>query len=338
MWFGSHEPSGLGLSNSPHTSLLRPEPFVLGPEHEEAQSLLNTTSCYDIMRNSSKTVIFETTIPFQLAFYALLEHGADVSPLWDANRQAFSAMMTTKDFIHTLRKNQMSEAPIQDFEIKPIADIISLEIHQFGTDFQSIDPEDSVHQLCSAMSRLETDHLPVIDPENGNLVAVLGYMDVLHLLIQLGQRFPLLFDTSLEAASIGNFRNIVTAPRTTNVATALATIDNRDLSCLPITDETGRVIGIYQPHDVSFIQKTANTEVPIASLSTISVDDVLSHQQALQSMSYSCICYLNESIKVIIERMANSRLSQLVCVDQTGTCLGIIRIKDVISFIFPGDD
>ena len=262
----------------------------------------------------------------------------DVAPLWDASKQAFTAVMTTQDFIHTLRKYQENTSAIQNFELKSIEDIINLEVHNFGHEFQSIDAEDNVHQLCGVLAKLETDHAPVIDADNGSLVAVLGYMDILHLLIQLGQRFPSFFETPLEQASIGNFRNIVTAPRTTNVAAALATIDSRDLSCLPITDKTGRVIGLYQPQDISFIQKTANTEVPIASISTLLLDDVLSHQQATQSMSYSCICSLDESIKVVIERMANSRLTQLACVDQAGACLGIIRVKDILSFIFPGDD
>lgn len=262
----------------------------------------------------------------------------DVAPLWDVSKQTFTAMMTTQDFIHTLRKYQENPSAINNFELKSIGDIINQEIHNFGTEFQSIDAEDSVHQLCAVLARLDMDHAPVIDPDNGSLVAMLGYMDILHLLIQLGHRFPSFFETTLEVASIGNFRNIVTAPRTTNVAAALATIDSRDLSCLPITDETGRVIGLYQPKDVSFIQKTSNTEVPIASISTLLLDDVLSHQQSTHSMSYSCICSLTDSIKIVIERMANSRLTQLACVDQTGACLGIIRVKDILSFIFPGDN
>jgi CBS-domain-containing membrane protein len=274
-----------------------------------------------------------------LTFYTFYKCSAtDVAPLWDAGKQTFSGMMTTEDFIHTLRKYQENSSTVQNFELKSVEEIINLEIHNFGTEFQSIDAEDSIHQLCAVLARLETDYAAVLDPDNGSLVAVLGYMDILHLLIQLAQRFPSFFETPLEVASIGNFRNIVTAPRSTNVAAALATVDIRDLSCLPITDETGRVIGLYQPKDVSYIQKSANTEVPIANVSTLMLDDVLSHQQATQSLSYSCICTLNESIKVVIERMANSRLTQLACVDQAGACLGIIQIKDILSFIFPGDN
>jgi len=291
------------------------------------------------MRNSSKIVLFETTIPLQLAFFALLEHAAEVAPLWDADKQTFTAMLTTEDFIHTLRKYQEKSTLVHNFETISIAEIMNLDIHNFGNnEFQSIDAEDSVRQLCAVLSRLETDYAPVVDPDTGSLVAVLGYADVLHLLIQLGQRFPVAFDATLDMASIGNFRNVVTAPRSTSLSAALATMDSRELSCLPVTDETGRVIGLYQAMDVAFIQKTTNTEAPIADISTLTLDDVLNHQQPTQSMSYSCICNLNEPIRAVLERMVNSRLIQLVCVDDTGACLGVVRVKDILSFIFPGDN
>jgi hypothetical protein len=58
MWFGSHETSGLGLNNSPHTNSphmrTAQEAYPLGQDHEGIQSILNSTSCYDLMRNSSK--------------------------------------------------------------------------------------------------------------------------------------------------------------------------------------------------------------------------------------------------------------------------------------------
>lgn len=42
---------------------------------EAVQSLLTSTACYELMEFSAKAVVFETSIPFQLAFYALVEHG-----------------------------------------------------------------------------------------------------------------------------------------------------------------------------------------------------------------------------------------------------------------------
>ena len=42
---------------------------------EAVQSLLTSTACYELMELSAKAVVFETSIAFQLAFYALVEHG-----------------------------------------------------------------------------------------------------------------------------------------------------------------------------------------------------------------------------------------------------------------------
>ena len=48
---------------------------------EAIQSIFTSTHCYDLMQNSTKVVVFETQIPFQLAFYALVEHGESLSSL-----------------------------------------------------------------------------------------------------------------------------------------------------------------------------------------------------------------------------------------------------------------
>ena len=42
---------------------------------EAVQNIFTTTHCYDLMQSSTKVVVFEAIIPFQLAFYALVEHG-----------------------------------------------------------------------------------------------------------------------------------------------------------------------------------------------------------------------------------------------------------------------
>ena len=42
--------------------------------------VFSNTTCYDLMQASSKGTVFETTIPFQLAFFALIEHGNRIAP------------------------------------------------------------------------------------------------------------------------------------------------------------------------------------------------------------------------------------------------------------------
>jgi hypothetical protein len=38
-------------------------------------SLLQATTAYDLMAESSKVVVFDVAIPLRTAFYALVEHG-----------------------------------------------------------------------------------------------------------------------------------------------------------------------------------------------------------------------------------------------------------------------
>lgn len=84
MWFGS--PEG-------NTDQKASQSFSSSSDRgqETIQGIINSTTCFDLMRNSSKVcdrfvtstkhdidyqiVLFETTIPFHLAFMALAEHG-----------------------------------------------------------------------------------------------------------------------------------------------------------------------------------------------------------------------------------------------------------------------
>jgi hypothetical protein len=40
------------------------------------REFLGAHNCFSIIRTSGKVVVFDTRIPIQLAFYALVEHGA----------------------------------------------------------------------------------------------------------------------------------------------------------------------------------------------------------------------------------------------------------------------
>lgn len=55
---------------------------------EAVRSIFNSTHCYDLMQTSTKVVVFETQIPFQLAFYALVEHGMNFSDFCHSTQHA----------------------------------------------------------------------------------------------------------------------------------------------------------------------------------------------------------------------------------------------------------
>ena len=55
--------------------MLREREVVRNTGKEAIGSFLESQTCYSVLRASGKVVVFDTRIPIQLAFYALVEHG-----------------------------------------------------------------------------------------------------------------------------------------------------------------------------------------------------------------------------------------------------------------------
>jgi hypothetical protein len=74
-----------------------------GDTFSAVQSIFSGVTCYQLLANSNKAIVFETSIPFQLAFFALVEHDTDVAPLWDPARRQFVGLMTISDYVQALQ-------------------------------------------------------------------------------------------------------------------------------------------------------------------------------------------------------------------------------------------
>lgn len=74
-----HDLHGHPTQPPPHqaTNMLQNEAEVIRLAGRQAiVQFLEQHNCFAVLRNSGKVVVFDTRIPIQLAFYALVEHGA----------------------------------------------------------------------------------------------------------------------------------------------------------------------------------------------------------------------------------------------------------------------
>ena len=67
-------PSGGGVGGGA-TGMLREREVVRITGKQAIVSFLESQTCFSVLRASGKVVVFDTRIPIQLAFYALVEHG-----------------------------------------------------------------------------------------------------------------------------------------------------------------------------------------------------------------------------------------------------------------------
>ena len=64
------------------TGMLGEREVVRNTGKQAIVSFLESQTCYSVLRNSGKVVVFDTRIPIQLAFYALVEHGETERSTW----------------------------------------------------------------------------------------------------------------------------------------------------------------------------------------------------------------------------------------------------------------
>jgi CBS domain-containing protein len=223
--------------------------------------------------------------------------------------------------------------------------------------FQVIDAEDSAYQMCRLLQRQGTDYVPVADPDEGNLVGVLSYLDMVNLLDTAARQFPHLFVSTIAEANIGTYR-VVTCPETMLLEDALQICSEKNISSIPVVNAEGTVTGLYYKSDVSFITKNADPASILASIGSITVADAVAAaptlppavgqptpsdfppplgpdglplQSALMTNTFRT-CRHNDPVHSVLATMMDSRVTRVVVVDEGNKCLGIVSIKDIISF------
>ena len=76
-------------------------------------AFLKSATCYDLVPDSGKVVVFDENIPIRLAYYAMVEHGSNddavndighlATPVWDLKKQQLSGIITVREIIQILK-------------------------------------------------------------------------------------------------------------------------------------------------------------------------------------------------------------------------------------------
>lgn len=187
--------------------------------------------------------------------------------------------MTSPDFVQALWKSYCDpQAFGGDLASRSIQEMLTHDNYSFRhAEFSTVDAEDTVYQMCRLLQRQGSDFVPVADPDEGNLVSVLGYLDIINLLDTAARQFPELFTASIGEANIGTYR-VVTAPDSANLVDVLKALEERKISSIPIVNNDSQVIGLYYKSDVSFITKSQDPDAILSNLATLLVGQVMKSQ------------------------------------------------------------
>ena len=286
-------------SNATVGGLLHEKAVIREAGKQAITEFLESQDCFSVLRYSGKVVVFDTRIPIQLAFYALVEHDMQAAPLWDPDVHEFVGLLTVTDFIDILRfysKNSSSSSnissnsnsnnnyTIEELASRSIADILNdsnVNVYiKHSRQFLSADANATLRQSCALLHRNSLDFLPVILPSDMRVLATVTYTHILEHLVTHFREQRRLFDDSIYDLGIGTYgENVATVQPHNTLEECLALCQARQLSAVPIVDENGRILNVYSRSDISFLHHATDAEDAVRSLDKTVGEIILRQQQ-----------------------------------------------------------
>ncbi|XP_019857328.1 PREDICTED: 5'-AMP-activated protein kinase subunit gamma-1-like isoform X2 [Amphimedon queenslandica] len=300
------------------------------PSSEELYSkFLKSHTCYDLIPESTKVVVFDTKLKVKKAFYALVINGVRSAPLWDSNNNKFVGMLTITDFINILKTyykspivgmDELEEQTIQTWREATIAKVTSTLVQ--------IDPMESLYEAVKILVENKIHRLPIIDQRSGNSLFIATHKRILHFMYfnLLHEKQPSYMSQSLEELGIGSYKDIATVTSDTPIITALNKFTERRVSALPIVDSFGKVTDIYAKFDVINLaaERTYNNL-------DVSLRDALKHRA--QGFEGVLTCLPSDKLGVIIKKIVESKVHRLVIVNTDRHAIGVLSLSDILRFL-----
>lgn len=339
--------------------LLHEREVVRKTGRDAISSFLDSHNCFSVIRTSGKCVVFDTKIPIQLAFYALVEHDMQAAPLWDPSISQFVGLLTVTDFIDVLRWYRRTGADVSTLATRSIADILSdsqilstvllRHIPRRGSDpksnntnpssinhhnaFLSADANTTLKHACKLLHQQSLDFLPVLIPDDMRVLATITYTTILEHLVTHFREQRRLFDDTVYDLGIGTYHeNVITCHHRQTLAEALHTLHIHGLSAVPVVDDENKVKAVYSRSDITFLATATDAEDALSNLD-LTLETVISQQRkdvttpdALHS------CTIRHTLQSIFEYFAQWKFNRLVVIDKDERVIGIVSARDLVAY------
>mmetsp|Transcript_5933 Transcript_5933/g.14759 ORF Transcript_5933/g.14759 Transcript_5933/m.14759 type:complete len:386 (-) Transcript_5933:376-1533(-) len=359
------------LPVGPSLQLANESEVVRKAGRQAISAFLDSHNCFSVIRASGKVVVFDTRIPIQLAFYALVEHDMQAAPLWDPTLCQFVGMLKVTDFIDILRHFKRTNGDVSSLATRSIADMIkdpsiSAAVNlSFG--FPSADSSTSLKQACKLLlahsscktvatgvnaadaidglgeakttsdgdgAKTRLDFLPIVMPEDMRVLACITYTNILEHLVTHFRETRRLFDDSIYELKIGTYHDkLVKVGPEESLARALELMHDHELSALPVVDPASdRLVGVYSRSDITFLTRATDAEDAVANLD-LTLSDVLEQQRTdVTTPDAMHSCSTAHTLQSIFEYFAQLRFNRLFVLDETERLVGVVSAKDLVEY------
>lgn len=338
-------------------------PHFQGQEsHDNALNMLRNylkgRTCYDVFPVSFRLIVLDTKLEVKKALQCFLLNGVVSAPLWNSEKSCFAGMLTVSDIIHLIQyyyhtSNFATAATdVETLRLESLRDIEkALGVNTPPLLWAS--PDQSLYEAASLLIQTHARRLPLLDndTETGHemIVSIMTQYRLLKFISINCTKEVAQLHLPLRKLGIGTyvadpkdapegsqpFWPLATATMSTPVFDVVHEFSGRGISAVPIIDEDGIVVNLYETVDVITLVRLGAYQ---------SLD--LTIGQALNERSPDfpgvVICTASDSLGTLLQLINKRRVHRLVVVEgeedekrggRKGRLLGIITLTDVLRYI-----
>ncbi|KIY72814.1 CBS-domain-containing protein [Cylindrobasidium torrendii FP15055 ss-10] len=320
------------------------------------RAFLKGRTCYDVFPISFRLIVLDTQLNVKAALQILLSNSVVSAPLWDSESGTFVGMFTVLDIIHLIQHyyNHASYAEAAlDVESLRLDRLREIE-HGLGVEQPSRlshKPTNTLYEAALMLVKTHARRLPLLDHDSGTgqelIVSTLTTYRLLkfisincakeiQMLTQPLRKLKIGTYVSSSSASEGKpYAPLATAYKHTTVFDVVHLFSSLSISAIPIIDEDGVVVNLYETVDVITLVRLGAYQ---------SLD--LTIEEALNQRSTDfpgvVICTASDSLGTLLQLIKKRRVHRLVVVEgeeeerkggKKGRLLGIITLSDVLAYI-----
>jgi 5'-AMP-activated protein kinase regulatory gamma subunit len=266
-------PTELQTKEQPQTS---PDPRVPDEEQGEhsdwhadlkklrvlVRKLISKYTCYDLIPESGKIVIFDERLPIKHAFFALVQNDIKCAPVWSPRSRMFLGLMTVTDFADILvgsYDDQSFKEKCLNLENQTVASWAMYKKkrgHAPKNSLICVKPTDHIEEAVETLFKLFIHRLPVLNDKDGtSIMCIINHQKIIRFLMEkLLPQQTLLNSLPLEAFSSRIIKVDSFCQKTDPLVEVLRLLtDHSRNPGIPILDNKGEVWDCFDRSDIRYL-------------------------------------------------------------------------------------
>lgn len=342
------------IRNRPRTSSVLPPQIheIHEASLQAIRNFLKGRSSYDVFPLSSRVIVLDTKLEVKKALTCLLNNGVVSAPLWNSELRSFAGMLTVSDIIHliqyyywTVSSYDVAAAQVEELRLESLREI-ERKLNVPPPPLLSIHPMQPLYDACRMLIKTHARRLPLLDSDSQTgdeaVISVLTQYRLLKF-IAINCKEIMGLHLSLRKLNIGTYvtptpdnpyHPISWATMDTTVFDVVHMFSERGISAVPILDQNGVVINLYETVDVITLVRVGAYH---------SLDFNISNALSQRSPDFPgvVVCSGNDSLATLFALIEKRRVHRLVVVEgegeveggRKGRLMGIITLSDVLRYV-----